>query len=472
MTTERPSNESGEADLSSASRPSIVRRLLSRFHPRRFPATVRWLTQLFGQHWRLRHRHGLTVAVDIDPLYQPLTGVGWYLRMLLCELADRDDVELRLYGPALQGVSEAGPHPSMPLPEGKALALVSHRLRDDLLLSAHLQNRLLRLLQPLFIWWHRNQVVFAPNFIVPRRLRWCRGELVVTVHDLAMRTVPETLADETKALLDANLEQALDRAAHLLTPSETVRHEIIDQGLFPEDRVHAVLHGPGHLEMKRSIQSAVPSQDLHDEDSPAPVTPRPFVLHVGTIEPRKNLALLLDVWEQAQEHEPGFPLLMWCGRVGWKSEELMQRAQRGIDAGWLAHHGYVDDEQLATLYRSALCVAVPSRYEGFGLPLVEAMSAETAVVCSDIDVFREVAGGAALLVSLGDPEAWQVAIRRVRDDSELRQQLVRKGRERVDQLDWRRSAEATLEVLRSAAGRATGGPERAEGTQTARVSPR
>jgi alpha-1,3-rhamnosyl/mannosyltransferase len=434
---------------------------LRRLAPRRVGRTCVWLWQVLELHLRLRREAGLRVAVDVDPLWLPLTGVGWYLRLLLEELRDEPGLRIRLYGPWLQGVGAEQARPSQPLPTGTALELVSHPLDDDLSLPPGWQNLLLRLLQPLLVLLDRNEVVFAPNFIVPRRLRWARGALVVTVHDLAMRKFPWTLSDGTRELLEGNLDAAIRRAQHIITPSVTVREEILQEGIFAADRVHAVLHGPGHLVSLRDQAESAGAAPEATRLPPVLLDERggvlPYAVHVGTIEPRKNLALLLDVWEEwvAQAEQLGqgnrIPRLVWCGGVGWKSDELLIRAERGVEEGWLVRPGYVPDQALEELYARSLCVVMPSHYEGFGLPLVEAMAAGAPVLCSDIPVFREVAGEAAWLLP-PTARAWIDALVQLQEDPQVRRRLVAAGTARVAELDWRRCAEQTVAVWRRAAG--------------------
>jgi glycosyltransferase involved in cell wall biosynthesis len=117
------------------------------------------------------------------------------------------------------------------------------------------------------------------------------------------------------------------------------------------------------------------------------------------------------------------------------------------------HPGYVAPEQLAALYRGATLVAMPSLYEGFGLPVVEAFAAGAAVVASDLPVLREVAGDAALFVPASDGEAWTDALERLLADASLRSALAARGRERAERFDWRRAAAAHVDVWRAAAAR-------------------
>lgn len=175
------------------------------------------------------------------------------------------------------------------------------------------------------------------------------------------------------------------------------------------------------------------------------------MLHVGTVEPRKNIELLLEVWEAWVAEDPAAPALLLCGRRGWKSDALHERFDRAAAAGWLHHPGYVDDDALAALYRRALAVVCPSRYEGFGLPLVEAMAAGTPVVASDIPVFREVAGEAAVFAPVDDPAAWKRVLVELAYDETIRGRRSRLGRERAAVFDWSTTAARTREVLERAA---------------------
>lgn len=144
---------------------------------------------------------------------------------------------------------------------------------------------------------------------------------------------------------------------------------------------------------------------------------------------------------------------MVCGRVGWVDDETRQALRRARDEGWLVHFDYAEDAGLAALYRGALAVALPSWYEGFGLPALEACAAGAPVVASDLPVLREIAGDAALYAPPGDPAAWAAAIERVTADPELARRLAERGRARAAAFDWRRTADETADALRVVARR-------------------
>ena len=379
----------------------------------------------------------LTVAVDIRSFWEPLTGVGWYLHELLRHLADSDKLRLRLYGPTLFPRPDA-PGPVVEPPSGPAIEMVTGLGPPGKWGRRRSVLRALRLLEPLIFALQGNAVVFAPNFILPGAFRLARGATVATVHDLAFRRLPWTVQEETRAALDARFHHTLARAGAVITVSHAVRAELLATESIGPGRVTAIHHGPGHLAGQAG-------------GAPPAGVPERYLLHVGTIEPRKNIDLLLQVWETWVAEDPSAPALLLCGRWGWKSDALRERFDRAVAAGWLHHPGYVDDRTLAALYRQALAVVCPSRYEGFGLPLVEAMAAGTPVVASDIPVFREVAGEAAVFAPLDDAAAWRRALVAVAHDAALRGDLRASGLQRAGAFDWSVAAERTRAVLEQAA---------------------
>ena len=408
--------------------------------PRRAVATWRWARRLAADVRRRRGETGLTVAVDISPLFDALTGVGWYLHELLRQLADRPGLRLRLYGPTLFTVPD-GPRPVTTLPQGRAVEWVRHEVPDDLLVRRTWLAPLMRVVEPCVVAADGNRVVFAPNFVLTRPLAAAGGPLVVTVQDLTVYRMPRAMLPETRADLEHKLERTLARARAVITPSETVRTELAEQTGADPRAIHAIWDA-GRLD-------AAPSGEL------PPGVPRRFVLQVGTIEPRKNVATLLAAWPRLRALLPDAPPLVLCGKLGWRQESIERALARAGAEGWLRRLGYVPDETLRTLYGRAAAVVCPSVYEGFGLPLVEAMAAGTPLVCSDIPVFREVAADAAVFVPAADDEAWARAVAGVLSDPDRARELAARGSVRVRAFNWRHTADRTLAVWADAAG---GGP--------------
>jgi glycosyltransferase involved in cell wall biosynthesis len=415
---------------------AALRRLLS---PRRLAATAAFLGGMARQIRRRRGEPRLTVAVDVDSLYETLTGVGWYLYEILDHLARRDDLRLRLYGQRL-----APAPPAVALPTGPAIEHVTYTAPEGLAIRPWRADQLLRRAAPLLVAADRNHVLFGPNYLLPPLFRFAAGARVVTIHDLAFQRLPWAVRPDTARALAERLERTLLEADLLLTTSLAVANELMASGVSPS-RLRPIHLGPGHQ----------PPATVAAVASPPPGTPERYGLFVGTLEPRKNLAMLVGAWRELRRGG-GAPALVVCGPQGWRAHQLRRQLAAAEREGWLCYLGYVSPTELAALYRGAAVVALPSLYEGFGLPAVEALAAGAPLVLSDLPVFREVAGDAAVYAPAGRPDLWRDSLRQVLDDPELRQELARRARRRSTQFDWRRAAAATADAWREAAGGTAG----------------
>jgi alpha-1,3-rhamnosyl/mannosyltransferase len=400
--------------------------------------SARWAVRSAGQLLALRREPRATIAVDVTPFWEPLTGIGWYLCRILEQLANRPDLALRLYGPTIVDSPDRA-RPVVPLPVGPAIEERLWIVPDDLAIPAGWVIRVLRRLEPMILALEGNRVLFAPNFYMPRRFAFARGLQVSTIHDLGVRKVPWTLQSETLEALEARLERSARRSRLLISVSGAVKGELVELGLAPAQKVRVVHHGPGQL-------AAVAPTGL-----PAGV-PEHYGLHVGTLEPRKNILVLLEAWQVLRRRNPDAPPLVLCGKYGWRSTEIEQAVRAAQDEGWVVHPGYVGEGELAALYRQAAVVVFPTLYEGFGLPAVEAQHAGAPLVCSDLPVLREVAGEGALYAPAHDATAMALAIHRVLTDTALRESLTAAGALSARRLSWAEAARRTSEVWLEAMG--------------------
>jgi glycosyltransferase involved in cell wall biosynthesis len=254
------------------------------------------------------------------------------------------------------------------------------------------------------------------------------------VHDLAYRVRPDEVPWQQRLYLGSLLPGALRRSAAVLAPSEATRLDVLDAYPAPglEQRLHVVSEGPG-------IGATDPSP-LPDGLEPG------FLLVVGTIEPRKNLPRLLAAHQLLRARRPVPPLVV-AGRVGWAYGDALDLLRADPAVRLLGH---VDDATLATLYRSASLLAFPSLYEGFGLPLLEAMLAGLPALIGDAGSLPELAGGAALQVDPLDADAIAGGLDRLLDDKALRRRLTARGRRRAAAHTWRAVADRVLATAASA----------------------
>ncbi|HET9209464.1 MAG TPA: glycosyltransferase family 1 protein [Thermoanaerobaculia bacterium] len=413
----------------------IFRALLRFGSPRRLRRTFLWLREIAGEVRRRRAEPRPTVAVDVNSFYEALTGVGWYLHQILVHLADRDDLRLRLYGQSLVEADPGAPRPVVAFPSGPAIERVVYEAPDGLVVPPWRAHQILRRLAPLLMAADGNGVLFGPNYLFPPLFRFARGARVATVHDLGLLKVPWAVRPDSAEALRERLERTIFEADLLLTPSEAVRRELIGIGVSP-DRVRAIHHGTGVL------AEAAPSP-------PPAGTPPRYALHVGTVEPRKNVPTLLAAWRLLRARGIDPPPLVLCGGWGWKAEAVRQEIEAAGREGWAVHLGYVGPGELASLYAGAELVALPSFYEGFGLPAIEALQAGAPLVASDLPVLREVAGDAALYAPPDRPDLWADRIAELLADGELREEMRRRGRERARSFDWGRAAGETAGAFRA-----------------------
>lgn len=258
------------------------------------------------------------------------------------------------------------------------------------------------------------------------------GKLAVIVHDVAWRRLPKTFPLALRLRIEASVQRAIRRAGVIVTCSEFSRQELLHcyPRLDPE-RVVVGLAAPD-----RRFFVSPSAEELVSVRDRLKLPPR-FALAVGNLQPRKNLVAAVEACRKA-----GIPLVV-AGRPIWGRKDSLTRAS---DAQWL---GYVRGSDLMALYRLCRVFVYPSLYEGFGLPVVEAMAAGAPVVCSSSSSLPEAAGGAALLVEPRDVDALGRALGTVVEDDQLANRLSAEGMARAKLLSWNVSAEKLLAALRS-----------------------
>jgi len=345
------------------------------------------------------------VGIHIGQLRQAVTGgIGRYIEELLGALPTTD-AELVTFASG-NGETKAS------WPNFVELGRPGPPLRYDL------WHRLRRPPLPIDV-----DVVHAPSLAVPPHRD---AGLVVTVHDLAFLRVPGTLTKRGVRFHRRGLTLARKEAGAIVVPSTFVRDELLAED-FDATRIVVAPHG------------APTPTARHDDDVDAAVhaagIETPFVLFVGTVEPRKGLDTLIDGHRLVRATHPDLNLVV-AGPSGWGDEIT--------GASGVHLLGHVDDDTLDALYRRAALCALPSRYEGFGLPALEAMSRGAPVIVSDIPPLVEVTGDAAVRVSVDDVNAWAAAIKDLLDDATRRSDLGAQGRGRAGSFTWEASAHAHL----------------------------
>jgi glycosyltransferase involved in cell wall biosynthesis len=270
-----------------------------------------------------------------------------------------------------------------------------------------------------------------------------RMPMVVTVFDVLAWEHPEWFGRGLVVQQRIALSRALRRAARVLTPSHHSRERIDEVlGLDPA-RVEVTPYGVGEL----FTPGPRPDALLRERGIRAP-----YLLSVGTLQPRKNLEAALEAFERLAKAGMDHDLVV-AGSRGWRDAELVARLERSPLSSRIHVLGRVADAALVELYRGADCLVFPSLAEGFGFPPLEAMACGTPVVCFDAPALTELVGEAALLVDPEDPGGLAGAVERVANEPGLRARLAGEGIERAGRFTWARCVQLTVAAYRHALGR-------------------
>ena len=412
-------------------------------------AVIRHVLQVLGhafagrlrRAWRAAaHRERkLRIGVDIRPFYEPLTGIGWYLYHLLHEIAKRDDVELLLLGDAR--VTDFGPHLHADPPPAAQLCWFDLRGRGiigraERALTAAAYVLWMKLLDP--------DVVFGANYFLPRLLGAIARRRVVTVHDLTYKRHPDLLQKETLESLERHMTRELAVADAVICVSESTRDDLLEFYDVDERRVFAIHSGvipSGARDLGGGRRATHATRSL----APLGMTPPRYILFVSTIEPRKNLGVLLDAFERLRARGAYDGSLVVVGKIGWKAATIARR----LRAPGVVHLDYLDPADLAAVYAGAELFVFPSIYEGFGFPLLEAMAHGVPSIAARSSSLPEIGGEAALYFDPHDARSLEALMERALTDRALRDDLAARGRARAAEFGWDRAAEQTLAVLRA-----------------------
>lgn len=368
----------------------------------------------------------MKAAFQIDQMwFRPPGGIGTYVRELAPALAESPEIDLTLFHCFF---SEGGPDPTWLAPF--RIQEVPGPIRTlypqwDLAARPKLPRA-----------FDEQDLIHAtnPSGVPPVR---SGQRLVVTVHDLAFERFPELFPAAWRWLFKAGVRAAIHRADAILVPSQATADDLA--GRVDPSRVHVTPLAASVANDGGGGGEALERLGI----------PRPYVLFVGTLEPRKNVVRLVRAYRQVApdvDHA-----LVLAGAEGWHPEELEMELERP-GAGAVVRVGPVSVEDLDALYRNADVFVYPSLYEGFGLPVLEAMARGVPTVTSTTPAIAEVAGDAALTADPEDVAGIADALARVLSDPDLADDLRRAGRERAARFSWERTARATLGVYRQVMG--------------------
>jgi glycosyltransferase involved in cell wall biosynthesis len=285
-------------------------------------------------------------------------------------------------------------------------------------------------------------LLFVPSHVLPL-VHPPRS--VATVHDLGFLYHPEAHTLSQNLYLRWSTRYNARAAICVVADSEATRRDLVKLYGIPEEKIVVVY--PGRDDTLAPITDPAKLKAARDRYGLA----GPYFLYVGTLQPRKNLVRLVEAFakmlEESDQVLPSGLHLVLAGQKGWLADDLLGQVRKLGLGNRVVLTGYVPDSDLPALLSGALAFVFPSLYEGFGLPVLEAMACGTPVVCSNTSSLPEVARNAALLVEPQDTTALAEALARIAGEEELRTTLTERGLARVQDFSWQRSAEQVLGVL-------------------------
>lgn len=403
----------------------------------------------------------LDLILAADALRPPLTGIGRYTFELARRLKTHEDVARLRYFSMGQWIddplaaliareeqqeqpasAEADRADGADQADGAATPALSTpspppTLRDRLA-NSRLAVRVYAALTPAFFGWrlrgNKRAIYHAPNYIVP----YFGGKTVSTVHDLSHLLYPQFHPRARVDYLNAALPKSLARTDRVIAVTEAVRQEMIEHRLMPADRITTI-----HEAASAAFRPHAPHM-LEPAMRALGLRAGRYTLFVGTVEPRKNVQRLIQAYERLPlEMRQHWPLVI-AGGQGWNSQDTHARIAQAQEQGWVRYVAYVDQRWLPALYAGARLMVYPSIYEGFGLPIVEAMASGTPVITSNTSCMPEVAAGAARLIDPLDVEDIAHALSQCLQDNIWQANARHLGLARAAQLSWDRCAKETV----------------------------
>jgi glycosyltransferase involved in cell wall biosynthesis len=373
-----------------------------------------------------QHKKQPVVGIDVTSALAQQAGIGRYTRELVSALVRKDrSIEYLLFSAS---------QPSWDLLANRFPADAKVRYQQSLFSERWLYRIWYRLRLPIPVQTFTGDIdlFYSPDFVLPP----VRDEIptILTVHDLSFIHYPETFTPSLRKYLNKVVPKSVKRASHILADSQTTKEDISNTWQIDEKKITVLYSGVDNTFRppadKLHLANVREKYDLGEE---------PYLFSVSTIQPRKNYQMLIRAFRSVADEFPH--KLVIAGGMGWLYEETLEEVKtQGLESRVL-FLGFVDDEDLPALYSDATLFVFPSLYEGFGLPILEAMACGVPVVVSSSSCMPEVAGEAALILPPQDQEAWSSAIRDILDDPSRRARMVAGGFLRARQFSWSQGAE-------------------------------
>ncbi|WP_200332523.1 glycosyltransferase [Thiocystis violacea] len=381
----------------------------------------------------------MKIILSVDAIRHPLTGIGRYAAELASGLSDYPGIEaVRFYlnGRWLNSVASETRQSAVSGPLRRSLLARARSSLPNNSLTLKTSRQVVGAIDQWRLRRLDDHLFHSPNYFLPR----FGGPTIATIHDLSTLIYPQYHPESRVALVNLEIPNTLARASHLITDSAAIRLELINRFGCSAERVSAIALGVDPVFHPREPQALKPRLE------PYGLTPGAYCLCVATIEPRKNIQRLIMAHASLplalRRHYP----LILAGETGWRSEEIHASITAAQRTGTVRYLDYLPQEDLPFVFAGAHLFSLPSHYEGFGLPLLEAMASGVPLVTSTCPTLLELAGDVGLVVDPEDTNALAEALRRGMEDDLWRRDASASGLARARQYSWEQCVQSTFAV--------------------------
>ena len=364
------------------------------------------------------------ISLELQWAVGKKTGVGWYIYNIVKELSksDRNDY-------IAEFINFMGRH------DVKGQIDYDIKIKQNKMLTYTMYNFLTKKLniRHNLIFGTKSDIYHFFNFTIPKNIK---GKVINTIYDTVFISAPETMGDRKEL---EEYKYGAQKSDLIITISESAKNDIIKNLGVNEDKIE-IVHPGIDLENYSQKYEKEELERIRKKYN----LPSEYILYLGTIEPRKNIERIIKAFIKYKEKVDDNLKFVIVGKKGWKYENIMKLIESmGTD---IIITGYIDEEDKIPIYKLAQFFAFPSLYEGFGMPVLEAMAAGVPVVTSNVSSLPEVAGDAAILVDpLSEDEIFE-AYKKIRSDSNYREEMIQKGYEQAKKYQWKYSAKKLEEI--------------------------
>ncbi|OGK20333.1 hypothetical protein A3C23_02895 [Candidatus Roizmanbacteria bacterium RIFCSPHIGHO2_02_FULL_37_13b] len=296
---------------------------------------------------------------------------------------------------------------------------------------------------PIDLYLNRKiNVFFSPAHYTPR---FCPIPLVVSIHDLAYEYYPDEFLKKDLYKLKNWTKHAVSQAKRIIAVSNNTKKDIVKFYKIPKEKIDVVYNGYTNRITLDTLHASRSNLNTKYQ-----ILNTKYLLYVGTIQPRKNLLTLIEAFHLLLHDKPDFKLVI-AGKKGWMYDEIYQKVEKLKLTDKIMFTGYINESELSFLYQNAAIYVLPSLYEGFGIPILEAMSHGCPVICSNVSSLPEIGANACLYVNPNDKIELKLKIVKLIEDRELRADLIEKGKQRIKKFSWEKCGIETLAILQRVA---------------------